>query len=300
MRLLVTGSNGFVGSALCREALAHGHEVAALAREGANVELVPVGARLVAGDFTNEWDVGAVLEAVRPEAILHAAAIVSNGTPDVDASLRVNVEGTAVLLRAAERHGVRRWLQVSSMSAHEGNMSVYGGTKRLAEQVVMSGAVPWTIFRPSLVYGPQRRGIFHRLVTMLQRLPVVPLPGGGHDPVNPVHAQDVGRAFCDALGNDWTMGKVYELGGPEDFTFGELVRLILKKLGRRVPTVPVPLPVCRLVAVVGEALMEAPPLTSDNLEGMSKARWVNRRPAEQDLQFQPRSFEEGWGEYAGG
>ncbi|CAN5239717.1 complex I NDUFA9 subunit family protein [soil metagenome] len=295
--LLITGANGFVGSALCRVALARGWQVAGLCRAGANSELLPVNARRVEGDFTNEEQMRALLLTLRPDAIIHSAAIVSSGRPDMESSLRVNVQGTAALLRAARECGVRRWLQVSSMSAHAANKSAYGASKFLADEEVRASDMDWTILRPSLVYGSQKRGIFHRMAQMIGKLPVVPVLGGGHEQVRPVHADDLASAFLGALSAPESIRRTYQLGGPEHWTLRDLLLQMRKQMGRPARLVPVPMPICRLGAIAAELILDDPPVTTDNLEGIAKAQSIDTLPAERDLAFAPRPFAQGFAEY---
>lgn len=296
MRLLITGANGLVGSALCREALRRGHEVFALAREGASTGLVPIHATIIRGEFHRADDARRIIGQSQPDAVLHAAAVVSSGAPDLEKSLRVNVDGTRILALAAREAGVQRWLQVSSMSAHAGNLAVYGGTKMLADLAVFESGIPCTIFRPSLVYGPQRRGLFFKLVRTLSRWPAIPLVGSGRECLRPVHADDVAWAFAEALEKSGTIGGSYHLGGADEMSFRAMVECILRELKRNVPFIPVPLPICRALAVGGEMFLRNPPLTTDNIEGLAHAEEVDIGAAQLDLEFSPRRFVDGFRE----
>lgn len=290
MKVLVTGANGFVGSALCREAIRRGHECLALVRASSNRSLVPVRAEQVFGDFGDAMRMGTVLEELRPEAIIHAGAVVSNGRPNLELAWRVNVEGTSTLLRAAETARVVRWIQISSMSAHPANRSVYGGTKLACDGVVRAGSIPWTILRPSLVYGGGQRGIFQRMRSLIRSLPVVPLLGSGREPMRPVHVDDVAWAALEAIERPATVGGTFCLGGPEDWTFRTLVEKLASGEGRRPLLFPVPMPLCRLAAVLGEVMLEDTPVSTDNLEGIVSAQPVDIESARRELGFNPRAF----------
>lgn len=269
-------------------------EVLALHRDGADLSLLPPGTPAVAGDFTSPAGVAALLGEHRPRAIIHAAAVVSTGVPNLEDSLRVNVEGTRALVAGAREAGVSKWIQISSMSAHDGNKSIYGGTKYLAEQEVRSFPGDWVILRPSLVYAPVRRGIFHRLARLVASLPVVPLIGGGREPVRPVHRDDLAEVALQALRSPAATGVVYPIGGPEDWDLRALVLAMRRQLGLRPLTIPLSLPLCRLGSIVGEILFEDPPLTSDNLEGIARAVPCDTSAAIDDLAFSPRPFDEGF------
>ncbi|HMZ52808.1 MAG TPA: NAD-dependent epimerase/dehydratase family protein, partial [Candidatus Sumerlaeota bacterium] len=91
MRILITGANGLVGSALCREAAARGHQVFALVRGDSDGSLVPDERMILRGDFTHCDDARRALAASAAEVVIHAAAVVSTGRPDLEKSLAVNV-----------------------------------------------------------------------------------------------------------------------------------------------------------------------------------------------------------------
>lgn len=296
MKVLITGANGFVGSAFCAEFLRRGHQVGAFVRQGAECQLLPEGVEMLEGVFHREEDARRVFDQFQAEVVVHVASVVSVGAPDAGFSWQVNVEGTRVLAEVARKAGVKRWLQVSSMSAQEENKAVYGASKLEQEQVVKSSGIPWTIFRPSLIYGPQQRGIFYRMARALNKLPVVPVVGWGNEPMRPVHVEDLAWAFAEVAGREDCVGNTYELGGPEHWTFAEVIRAIRRELGKNEFLVPVPLPCCRMIALLGEMILPVPPLTSDNVEGVCKARELKVEEAEKDFSFAPRSFSEGFKE----
>ncbi len=297
LRVLVSGANGFVGSAICRTLAARGHVVLPLVRRGANLDLLPEGPDPVFGEYHDADSIRAVLAARRPDVVVHAAAIVSMGKPDLALSVRINVEGTRTFAAEATRAGVARWVQVSSMSAHPANKSVYGGTKYLADEEVRAGAPAWTILRPSIIYGPAPRGIFHKLTRLLARLPAVPIIGPGTEDMRPVHVDDVATAVAEAIDRPGTIGGTYMLGCLEPMTSREFFRETARQVRGREPLlIPLPLWACRIAAAVGEALLPSPPMTLDNVEGVTRAQPVDPGPAVRDLAFSPRPYREGLAE----
>lgn len=296
MRILITGANGLVGSALCREAAARGHQVFALVRGDSDGSLVPDERMILRGDFTHCDDARRALAASAAEVVIHAAAVVSTGRPDLEKSLAVNVAGTGTLANAARDAGVRLWLQVSSMSAHDENRSIYGGTKFACDEVIRASGIPHIIFRPSLVYAGTPRGIFFRLVTICERARIIPLVGDGSEPVRPIHVDDLAATMIAASERPDLSRKSYPLGGADAMTFRGLVEAICRAMNRSPRIIPVPRPICRLGAVTLELFLRNPPLTSDNIEGLLRAQQVDHSEAVRDLGHNPRHFAEGFRE----
>lgn len=272
-----------------------GLETVGLVRAGSPRKMLGgLAVRVEEGTFHDPAAAQRLLRRIRPDAIIHCAAVVSSGTPDLNLSWRVNVEGTGTLAREARRRGVLRFIHISSMSAHPGNKAVYGATKLASEDGLRQTGMRFTILRPSLIYGPAKRGIFYKMTRLVAGLPVVPLVGGGKEPVRPVHAEDVAAAALEAIEADWAQGNTYELGGPEDWTLRDMIVAMRRLMGKRPLTFPLPLPLCRIGAAVGETLLREPPLTTDNLEGIARARRFTIDAARRDLAFNPRSFDEGF------
>ena len=147
MKLGVTGGTGFLGSHLIDAALLAGHEVKALTRRQ---QLAREGVEWISGSLD---DRAAVHQLVGDaDAIIHVAGVIS-GT-DARVFHKGNVEGTLAMLAAATAGGVKRFVHVSSLAAREPGLSLYGGSKARAEELVDRSGLDWSIVRPPAVYGP--------------------------------------------------------------------------------------------------------------------------------------------------
>lgn len=120
------------------------------------------------------------------------------------------------------------------------------------------------ILRPSIVFG-QGDGFFNRFAGMARILPVLPLIGGGHTKFQPVFVGDVAAAVATTLAGGARPGTGYDLGGPEVFTFRELMEFILRETGRNRLLIPVPFPLAMLKARFLQVLPK-PLLTVDQVQ----------------------------------
>lgn len=288
--VLISGANGFVGSALCREFLRRGAEVHGMIREQSNTSAMPIAVERHRGSFHRQADARRVLQEARPQTVIHCAAIVSVGKPNPEKAWRVNVEGTRIFAHAAREAGVTRWVQISSMSAHSENKSVYGSTKFHSEAATRESGIPLTIIRPSLVYSAEPRGIFHKLVSMQRKAPVLPLVGDGSEPMRPIHVDDLAWLVAEAAEREQAIGKTYDAGGPEEWTLRDMLKATAAAMNKKPRFLPIPLPICRIIAFAGENLLKNPPLTSDNIAGIAQARKPCIDAAQRDLGFAPRPF----------
>ncbi|HZA66563.1 MAG TPA: complex I NDUFA9 subunit family protein [Geminicoccaceae bacterium] len=165
---------------------------------------------------------------------------------------------------AAAAEGVARLVQISAIGADAASASAYARSKAEGERRVREAFPDATILRPSIVIGPED-GFFNRFASLARMLPALPLIGGGRTRFQPVYVGDVAQAVVAVLERDDCRGQTYELGGPQTYTFAELMRYMLKVVGRRrlLPTVPfgVAMAQARLLE-----LLPDPPLTRDQVE----------------------------------
>ncbi|HBF35596.1 TPA: hypothetical protein DDW35_13625 [Candidatus Sumerlaeota bacterium] len=292
--LLITGANGFLGSAIVRQALQRGIAVRAMVRPGSSIDLL--------ADFPSDHIVEADLE--KPEslelatrgctAVINCAGTTSEAAPDLELSRRTNVEGLRALLAACAKNGARRFIQMSSQSSLPTNASAYGKTKWEAEQVLRASAgIDWTILKPSIIYGPQLRGIFAKMVAHCDKLPVMPIIGSGNEEQRPVHVDDVAVAALDCLATPATIGGTYDLGGKDVLSFTDFVKAIIRARGRKTPCFHLPVPIALVIATVLSTFLKNPPLTPDNVRGIKLAPHVDNTAAERDFHYNPRTFEDG-------
>lgn len=296
--ILITGATGFLGGEVVRQALARGHEARALVRSAEAAAALPVKkenlfladlARLGAGDPLG--DAEAAFAGI--DAVIHCAAITPERPTDAGLSRRVNVDATAALLRAAERAGSPRWIQISSMSASDRAESVYGKTKFEADQAVRASALPWTILRPSVIYGPGERGVAARTARTLRRLPFLPIIGSGEEVLRPVYVSDVAEAAFAAIEREAAIGKAYMIGGADEVTLEDFMRRLATAAGASRLAIYVPIWAAMAVARAAALCMKNPPLTVDNVLGVKLAEWMDVAPARADLDFKPMGLEEG-------
>jgi NADH dehydrogenase len=219
-------------------------------------------------------DVAALTKAAQSaQAVIHLVGIIFDRPLRGQTFHRVHVEGTRNVLQAATNAGIRRYVHMSALGTRADAVSEYHRTKWQAEELVRNCGLSWTIFRPSIIHGPD--GEFMRLLKTLVTwrpikhlglpywMPLIPYFGRGDARLQPVSVRDVAHCFAACLDMPATFGKTYELGGPEAMTWKDLYRTAGETIPGRCrfkPTVSVPLPIAKLVA---RTLMRTPylPLT---------------------------------------
>ncbi|MCG8405518.1 MAG: complex I NDUFA9 subunit family protein [Phycisphaerales bacterium] len=227
-RVLVTGGSGFVGRAVVRELIARGHKPVCLVRDRLKLtaglpEVPDDRLEMVAGDL---FDDDALAQAAHgAEAVVHLVGIIAENRMKKQTFERVHFEGTQRVVDACKQAGVKRYVHMSALGTRTNAVSEYHRTKWAAENYVRGSGLDWTIFRPSIIHGPE--GEFMRLMKAFMcdlTIPVIAYFGDGQNKLQPVSVKDVAHCFIAALSMQETIGQVYELGGPEAMTWKELYR----------------------------------------------------------------------------
>lgn len=293
MNVLVTGATGYVGNYVVKALLEAGHVVTAVSRKGAKSSTAS-GKNLgtVTGVKYVVADVGSgsgVLDAVRGcDVIVNLVGIIAQRGEQT--FQRVHVDGTRRLIEAAESLGIKRFVQMSALGAAAGAASRYSATKFEAEELLRKSDLEWTIFRPSLIFGVGD-DFFGRVLKNLVATPVVPQIGDGLFPFRPVWVGDVAQCFAQALSNPATIGQTYDLVGPKEYTFRQLLDLEMDALGARKPVVPAPIFLMDLAVPLMQILGSLAPITTDQYAMLKAGNTADPTKMQQTFTLEGRSLE---------
>ena len=203
----------------------------------------------------------------------------------------IHGQGALNVARQAKRAGAERLIHVSGLGADPASDSPYVRARGIGERLVGEAFEGVTILRPSAIFGPDDY-FLNRIVGMARQSPVLPLFGRGLTRLQPVFVENVAEACLKVLTDPATRCRVYELGGPRVYTYRELVRSVVERVGGRPITVPVPFPVWHMLAAAMTLLPE-PPLTLDQVKLMRRDNVVAERAwTLSDLAIRPVPLEE--------
>lgn len=264
MKITVLGGTGFIGRRLLARLAQEGHALSVLSRnpDAHLVRLLPPGTRVVTGDV---YDPGLLRNAFTgQDAVINLVGILNESGDSGRGFQRAHVALTKLVIAACQLAGVRRLLQMSSLNAGRGE-SFYLKSRGEAEAAVKASGLAWTIFQPSVVFGPGD-GFFCRFAELLKLAPFLPLAKASTK-FAPVYVGDVVEAMQRALHRPETIGQVYELYGAETFTLGELVRMTARQLGLKRLVLPLPDALGRLQGFVFD-FVPGKPFSSDNYRSL--------------------------------
>ena len=160
--------------------------------------------------------------------------------------------------------GVKNLVHISALGVREGHISKYMQSKLEGEKNIQKVFKPSVILRPSLVFGPEDK-FFNVFASIAQFSPALPLIGGGKVKFSPIYVGDVAKAIVKTLKLENSKPKIYELGGPKNYSFKELMEILLEEIKKKRFLIPIPFSVAKLQSYFLQ-MMPNPLLTSDQVD----------------------------------
>jgi NADH dehydrogenase len=168
----------------------------------------------------------------------------------------------------------------------------------MAEKHLRSSDLDYTIMRPSVIFGKEDAFI-NQLARMTRYSPLVPVVGPGNGRLQPIWQEDVTACFVRSLSEPGAIGKIYDLGGPKQYTFNELMETVARLLGVRRRLLHIPLSVARPAAAAMELLLPRPPLTRDQLTMLAEPNICDISTMSEELGVRPAALEDVFSSYYG-
>lgn len=176
----------------------------------------------------------------------------------------LHAQGAEKLAKMAQAAKVKRLIHLSSLGVDKAKRSKYARTKALGEKAVIAACPEATIIRPGVIFGPEDN-FFNQFARMATLLPALPSIGGGKTRFQPVYVGDVALAIMRVLEREDTKGQIYELGGPNVYSFRELLEFICHTIHRKRWLLPLPFGIAGIFGALAE-LLPTPPLTRDQVQ----------------------------------
>lgn len=277
-KILVIGGAGFVGRHIVARLVGQGLRVTVPTRHRAragHLILLPT-IEVVESDVSSDDALDLLLR--DHDAVINLVGILqgSRGTPYGREFARAHVELPKRIVDGCARQGIRRYLHMSALGADPKGPSMYQRSKGDGEAAVRASSLDWTIFQPSVIFGPEDR-FLNTFANLAKVFPVLPI-GGADVRFQPVWIGDVAQAFVNALDNRATYRKTYELAGPRVYTLRELVQFAAAASGRPRPVLALPGGIAQVQARMMELAPGEPLMSRDNLDSMKVDNIASRQP----------------------
>ena len=251
-KILLTGATGFIGKALTRHLSETNYQVRVLIHPSGDSPDLPKGIPVEATVSSLNDIRGLRAALVGVDYVYHLASQESLGARgDL---LETDIKGTRNLVQAAEESEVDRFIYLSHLGADRASAYPVMTAKAIAEDSIRKSSLDYTILRVGIVYGPQDR-FSTQLAQMIQAIPFVfPLPDQGDTLLQPLWIEDLANILLWTLDNPKTSRELFEIGGPEQLSFREIVLILLDVMGVNRRLIPVSTPLIRFATVLADYL----------------------------------------------
>jgi len=233
MKIVVAGGTGLLGRAITTALLDAGHQVTATSRSNPASDPIDSRALWASADVTVPGTLPAAVQGA--DAVVDAVQFPNSPIENPRKGFtfeRIDLGGTRNLVDAARAAGVRHFIGLSGVGASADARYHWQRFKWEEEQYIAASGVPFTVFRPSWIYG-ERDVSLNRFLGFTRFLPFVPVIGNGRARINPLYIGDLGAHVAAAVAKGNPTGQVFEIGGPETLTMDEVIRCALQVAGKR-------------------------------------------------------------------
>ncbi|MDG6027130.1 MAG: complex I NDUFA9 subunit family protein [Candidatus Brocadia sp.] len=294
MKVFLTGSTGFVGKQILHDLLAKRYQVRCIVRQGSEQKIAHhKEAEIVHGDITDAGSLQGKLAGC--DAVINLVGIIREFPGKRVTFEKLHYGGTANLAGAAREQGIRRFIQMSALGARRDGKTQYQQTKFRAEECIRNSGLDYTIFRPSIIYGPGDKFV-NLFAGMLKTQQFVPVVGNGRYQMQPVSVENVSMGFIKAIEQKDSMGKIFAVGGPEKFEFNQIIDIIGSVLCVPPHKLHIPVFIMNLAAEMLDWL-PAFPVTKDQISMLLEGNTCDEKPFFNHFGIEPIEFKQGISKY---
>ena len=294
MKAFVTGSTGFLGQGTVNALLESGHQVRCMIRiksrskapESENIEKFIV-------DYMNS---GRLAQGVKGcGAVFNLTGIIREFSKDNTTFQAVHVDFTRDLIEACKIAGVKRYMHMSALGVDSGLDVGYNTSKLAAEKLVRESGLDWTIFRPSLIFGPGDRFAVEFAGWMKTKRPI-PVIGKGDYRLMPVSRTDLCRGMVKLIDYKDSIGQIYNIGGPQTLSYMEILGIIENAASAKKFVIKMPSRLIMFIAgIMGR--FKSFPATKDMIKMLLKESMTDDTKFWEHTGIKPEKLEDGLPDY---
>ena len=297
MNVALFGGTGFVGTYLIEELLNNNHTPVLLVREGSENKVTRAKDCIInIGDVSDKKTIEDTIRDV--DAVIYNIGLIRQFPRKGITFENIHFEGAKLCIDTASKIGVKRFILMSANGVkYEGTK--YQSTKFLADQYLKNSTLDWTIFRPSLIFG-NPKGKIEFCTQLRDDMLGLPLPAplffdgininnAGKFSMSPIHISDVAQFFIKCLDMKETYGKIYNLGGPKNYNWIEIIDSISKASAKNKWKIPAPVEPIKLAAMLLDWLPLFP-ITKDQLTMLLEGNTCDSSVAFDEFDIEPTEF----------
>lgn len=283
MKLLITGATGHSGLFFLEHLNSNPQnvsEVICIVRKTSNLDSLKKFTNLnlstIEGELTNEL-------------------FINEATKGVDVILNIaNIRFSELFMQYGYKNNVKWLIGIHTTGRYSKFKSASAEYIAIEENLLNNRKIDLTILRPTMIYGSMKDHNMSKLIKFLDKFPVFPIFGNGKNLLQPVRAQDLGKAYYDVLNNyEICKNKEYDLSGKDEVEYIEILNLITKKLNKKVKYIKIPINLSYKIANFGQKYIPKFPIKGEQVLRMQEDKVYSHDNATSDFAYSPLSFKEG-------
>ena len=284
--IFITGATGKIGKHLIDALDIAKYDVYALCRnEKFNFNSSP---KVILGDLLDVSSYAPVFKN-HIDIVVHLGAVTH--TNDISEYYKINAAATSELIKLCKSNKVNKFIFISTRAISDKG-GHYSKSKLMAETYIKASKLTWVIMRLGEVYGFSNGQGVDFILNSIKKMPIVPIIGNGKYGIAPVHESDAVSAIIKAIEKDGIEGKIYNIAGPENFTYNEFIDRILKFYKIRKIKVHIPRIFAWAFLKISSVIFKKGSfLTMDQLPRLFSEKPYDISEASQDLGFNPSALE---------
>ena len=261
----IFGGSGFIGRHLIRRLTKQDYRILVATRSPhLNGFLKPLGGsgqiELVKTNLYDSEDIKNILK--NSNVVINLVGILYENRKQKFHNL--HSEFPNMLSKICLENNVEKLIHVSALGVKENHTSKYMQSKYNGEKYIQNNFKNPVILRPSVIFGPEDN-FFNTFASIAQFSPFLPLIGGGKTKFSPIYVEDVAKAIVKVLELKNLEPKIYELGGPENHSFKELMKILLDEIKKKRFLIPIPFGFAKFQSYILQ-MAPKPLLTPDQVE----------------------------------
>jgi uncharacterized protein YbjT (DUF2867 family) len=246
----IIGGSGFIGRHIVRALAKRGYRIRVACRRpdlAGHVQPLGTPGQVMPVQANVRYPASVAAACDGATAVINLTGVLfSSGAQSFEA---IHVFGAEACAKAAKAAKAKIFIQMSALSADASSTSEYARTKAAGEAKAKAAFPGAIILRPSIIFGPEDN-FFNQFAGLSRLAPALPLIGGGHTKFTPLFVGDLAEAIATLVDRCEASGQTLELGGPEVFTFKQLIEFTLETIGRRRLLIPVPWTIAKVLGSV--------------------------------------------------
>ncbi|MGK7874591.1 MAG: SDR family oxidoreductase [Xenococcaceae cyanobacterium] len=276
--ILLTGATGFTGSFVAQELLKRGISFDCLVRNSSDTtQLKAFDVKLIEGDLDDLESLRRLFPGYR--GLINVASIGFGAGPKI--------------VKACQESGIERAVFVSTTAIFTKLNAKSKAVRQAAEAAIRESDLNYTILRPTMIYGTPGDRNMIRLLRLIERSSIIPIPCSGNSLQQPVHVEDVAWAICEVFHNPKTYRRDYNISGSQVLSYNEVIGIASQALGKQPTIIHIPVKLSISIIRMVNALGFQTPVSTEQVLRLNEDKVFDYTAAKEDFNYSPKSFTEG-------